>query len=77
MHAVVGLDDESACGDGAYFIVSADGREVMRTKKLYSTDKQVIDVDITGAKELQLRIDMGDDKDCDHGDWANAWLEAK
>ena len=77
MHAVVGLDDESACGDGAYFIVSADGREVMRTKKLYSTDKQVIDVDISGAKELQLRIDMGDDKDCDHGDWANAWLEAK
>jgi hypothetical protein len=77
MHAVVGLDDESACGDGAYFIVSADGREVIRTKKLYSTDKQVIDVDISGAKELQLRIDMGDDKDCDHGDWANAWLEAK
>ena len=77
LHAVVGLDDESACGDGAYFIVEADGREVLRTKKLYSTDKQELNVDLNGAKDLRLRIDMGDDKDCDHGNWANAWLEAK
>ena len=76
-HAVVGLDDESACGDGAYFIVEANGREVFRTKKLYSTDKQELNVDLNGARELRLRIDMGDDKDCDHGNWANAWLEAK
>jgi len=27
---------------------------------------------------LELRLDEGDkkDKDCDHGDWANVWLEA-
>ena len=77
LHAVVGLDDESACGDGAFFIVEADGREVVRTKKLYSTDKQELNVDLNGARALRLRIDMGDDKDCDHGNWANAWLEAK
>ncbi len=77
LHVTVGLDDESACGDGASFIVLADGREVVHTKKLYSTDKEKLDVDISGAKFLQLRIDMGGDKDCDHGDWAGAWLEAR
>lgn len=76
-HAVVGLDDESACGDGVHFIVMADGREVFHSERLYSTQKKAIDVDISGATRLELRIDMGDEKNCDHGDWANAWLEAK
>ena len=30
-HAVVGLDDESACGDGAEFIVIADGKKVWQS----------------------------------------------
>ena len=77
LHTVVGLDDESACGDGAHFAVYADGREVVRTKRLYSMEKQALDVDISGAHNIQLRIEMGEDKDCDHGDWANAWLEAR
>jgi len=76
-HAVVGLDDESACGDGVHFIVLADGREVYHSERLYSTQKKAIDVDIGGATRLELRIDMGGEKNCDHGDWANAWLEAK
>lgn len=77
LHAVVGLDDESACGDGASFVVEAGGREVFRSKRLYSTEKQKIDVEISGATSLVLRIDMGENKDCDHGDWADAWLEAR
>ena len=77
LHTVVGLDDESACGDGAHFAVYADGREVVRTKRLYSMEKQTLDVDISGAHNIQLRIEMGEDKDCDHGNWANAWLEAR
>ena len=76
-HATVGLDDESACGDGAYFVVEANGRELARSKKLYSTEKQKLDVELNGAIHLKLRIEMGGDKDCDHGDWANAWLEAR
>ncbi|OWV00188.1 NPCBM/NEW2 domain-containing protein [Fibrobacter sp. UWR2] len=76
-HAVVGLDDESACGDGAYFVVNGDGRELARSKKLYSMEKQKLDVDIKGVNHLNLKIEMGDNKDCDHGDWANAWLEAR
>jgi len=75
-HAVVGLDDESACGDGAYFVVLGDGREILRSKRLYSMEKQAIDVDVKGVRQLNLRIEMGGNKDCDHGDWANAWLEA-
>lgn len=77
LHGVVGLDDESACGDGASFVVVGDGRELFRSKRLYSTEKQAIDVDINGVRELKLQIDMGGNKDCDHGDWANIWLEAK
>ena len=76
-HAVIGLDDESACGDGAYFVVLGDGRELMRSKKLYSMEKQAVDVDVKGVSRLNLRIEMGENKDCDHGDWANAWLEAR
>lgn len=76
-HAVVGLDDESACGDGVHFEVLVDGRTVYSTPRLYSTDSRVVDADVSGGKRLTLRILMGEDKDCDHGDWANAWLEAK
>ena len=77
LHATIGLDDESACGDGASFIVVADGKEKFRSKRLYSTEKQTIDVELDGARSLELRIEMGGNKDCDHGDWANAWLEAR
>jgi hypothetical protein len=77
LNAVVGLDDESACGDGAFFAVEADGREIYRSKKLYTTDKERLRLNINGAKSINLRVLMGDDKDCDHGDWAHAWLEAE
>lgn len=76
-HGTIGLDDESVCGDGASFIVAGDGRELFRSKRMYSMDVQNIDVDISGVNVLELRIDMGGDKDCDHGDWANIWLEAR
>lgn len=77
-HAVIGLDDESSCGDGAHFVVQGnDTLELFRSRRLYSLEKQAINVDVRGVKKLNLRIEMGDNKDCDHGDWANAWLEAR
>lgn len=77
LHAVIGLDDESACGDGAYFIVRGDGNDLYRSNRLYSTQKETISVDVGGVRELELILDQGGkDRDCDHGDWANAWLEA-
>ena len=77
-YATIGLDDESVGGDGASFIVLGDNRELFRSKRMYSTEKQSIAVDVTGVHVLELRLDEGDkhDKDFDHGDWANAWLEA-
>lgn len=74
-HVTIGLDDESACGDGASFIVAGNGRELFRSKRMYSSEKQAVDVDVSGVRSLELRLDMGENKDCDHGDWANAWLE--
>lgn len=76
-HAVIGLDDESACGDGAQFEILLDGRKVYSSGRLYSTDTRTVRQDVSQGKRLVLVIDKGDDKDCDHGDWANAWLEAK
>ena len=78
LYVTVGLDDESACGDGVHFVVLGDNREIFRSKRMYSTEKQSLDLDVFGVKVLELRLDEGDskDKDCDHGDWANAWLEA-
>jgi hypothetical protein len=77
LHGVIGLDDESACGDGAFFVVKGDGRELFRSNKMYSTQKQIIEVDVSGVQNLQLVLEQGGNKDCDHGDWANAWLEAR
>ena len=64
--------------DGKIFVMG-DNRELFRSKRMYSTEKQTIAVDITGVRVLELRLDEGDkhDKDFDHGDWANAWLEAR
>lgn len=76
LHGTVGLDDESACGDGASFIVLGNERELYRSKRMYSMEKENIHVDVKGVTHLELRIDMGGNKDCDHGDWANVWLEA-
>lgn len=77
LHGVIGLDDESACGDGAFFVVKGDGRELFRSGKMYSTQKQVLEVDVSGIQNLQFVLEQGGNKDCDHGDWANIWLEAK
>ncbi len=75
LHAVIGLDDESACGDGVYFVVKGDGSVLYRSSRMYSSQKESINVDVSGVRELELQIDQGgDDRDCDHGDWANAWL---
>jgi len=77
LRGVIGLDDESACGDGAYFVVKGDDRELFRSGKMYSTQKQNMEVDVAGVQNLQLVLEQGGNKDCDHGDWANVWLEAR
>lgn len=75
LRATIGLDDESACGDGASFVVAGNGRELFRSKRMYATEKQSIQVDVSGVTLLELQIDKGGNMDCDHGDWGNIWLE--
>lgn len=73
-HAVVGLDEESACGDGAEFVLLSGGRELWRSRRLYSGDSSRVKIQIPESPILELRLDMGENRDCDHGDWANAWI---
>ena len=73
-HAVIGLDDESACGDGASFAVLAEGKELWRSKRLYSGDTSQVSIRISATRTLDLRVENGENMDCDHGDWANAWI---
>lgn len=75
-HAVVGLDDESACGDGAEFRILSNGVELWHSRRLYSGDTSKLAVKIPPSKTLELRLEMGENMDCDHGDWANAWLSS-
>ena len=74
LHAVVGLDEESACGDGAEFAVLLGGREVWHSKRLYSGDSSKVEIPVVNARTLELHVIKGGNMDCDHGDWANAWI---
>lgn len=71
---VIGMDDESACGDGASFLVLGDNRELFRSLKMYSRDKQGARVSVQGVRHLELIVEEGNDIDCDHAIWANPWL---
>lgn len=73
--ATVGIDDEADHGSVA-FSVRADGRTLTTTPVLtHATGPTRLDVDITGAKVLELvAADGGDGTGKDHADWAAAQL---
>jgi len=74
-HSFIGLDDESACGNGAIWLVRGDGKELYRSRVLGSREIDSISVDISGVNKFELETLDNGDKDCDHSDWAGAWLE--
>jgi hypothetical protein len=74
-HAFIGLDDESACGNGAIWVVKGDGKELYRSRVLASKELDSIRVDIGNVNALELETLDNGDKDCDHANWAGAWLE--
>ncbi len=76
-YATIGLDDESVCGDGASFIIRADGKEVYRSLRLYTEDRENVKLHLNSISVLELLAEAGDNKDCDHADWANVWLSAE
>ncbi|MCL1967776.1 MAG: NPCBM/NEW2 domain-containing protein [Fibromonadales bacterium] len=74
-HSYIGLDDESACGNGAIWVVKGNGKELYRSKVLTSREIDSLKVDISGVNVLELETLDNGDKDCDHVNWAGAWLE--
>ncbi|WP_073498487.1 beta-galactosidase [Actinacidiphila paucisporea] len=69
--ARVGVDDETGGGGTVTFSVIADGRTLVTTPTVRGKQAAVpIDVDVTGAKVLDLVVgDAGDGNGNDHGDW--------
>jgi len=74
-HSYIGLDDESACGNGAIWVVIGDGKQLYRSKVLTSHEIDSLSIDISGVNVLALEAMDNGDKDCDHANWAGAWLE--
>ncbi|WP_420711693.1 beta-galactosidase [Streptomyces sp. NRRL F-5123] len=69
--AEVGVDDETGGGGTVTFSVIADGKVLTTTQTIRGKQAAVpIDVDITGAQVLDLKVgDAGDGNGSDHGDW--------
>ncbi|MFI5589590.1 glycoside hydrolase family 97 catalytic domain-containing protein [Amycolatopsis sp. NPDC051758] len=72
--AITGIDDEVGDPASVAFRVLGDGRLLTETPVLHSADGAVpVRADVTGVRRLTLEVtDGGDDKDSDHGDWADA-----
>lgn len=75
LHAWIGLDDEAACGDGAVWVVRGDGKELYRSRALASHEIDSLQLDVKSVQRLELVTLELTDKDCDHANWAGAWLE--
>jgi len=73
--AVGGLDDEVGGGGSVSFKVVADGRMLADTPVVSGSDAgTAIDVDVSGARWLDLGVDGDGDVSSDHADWADAKL---
>jgi len=72
--AITGIDDEVGDPASVAFRVLGDGRLLTETPVLRPADGAVpVRADVTGVRRLTLEVtDGGDDKDSDHGDWADA-----
>ena len=80
--AWIGVDNNWSTKGGrgsVVFRVSADGREVFRSKVMRGEEEpRHIDLEVGGAKELDLYVDdAGDGPNCDHADWAEAKITLK
>jgi beta-galactosidase len=76
--ATVGVDDEVGDGGSVSFKATADGRDLFASPTLLGSDGGTpVDVDVTGARWLDLTVDGGGDISADHSDWADAHLTCK
>jgi hypothetical protein len=73
--AVVGIDAEVGSHGSTTFSVISDGYALTTTPVLTGGTSMHLDVDITGARQLDLVVgDGGDGPAYDHSDWADAQL---
>ena len=74
--AEVGVDDETGGAGTVTFSVIADGKTLVTTPTIRGRQAAVpIDVDVSGAQVLDLRVgDAGDGNGNDHGDWGTPTL---
>jgi hypothetical protein len=75
--ATVGVDDDVKDQGSVRFHVIGDGKELAKTGVMKAgEDPKNLTVDVTGIKQLELKVDDADDGiDYDHADWADAKLE--
>jgi hypothetical protein len=57
---------------GVIFIINADGKEVFRSSKIRGTEHARYDIDLTGVKTLELRVEKAADQN--GANWG-LWLE--
>ncbi|MDX2759460.1 beta-galactosidase [Streptomyces europaeiscabiei] len=73
--ATAGVDDEVGDNGSVSFEVIADGRSLFDSPVRYGSDGgTAVDVDVTGARWLDLLVDGDGDVSTDHADWADAKL---
>ena len=71
--AEIGIDVDSGMRGDCEFAVFCGEREMFRKRKRGGEPAELIKVDITGASEVTLRVDYGEDLDiADHADWGDA-----
>jgi len=72
-HAEVGVDARAG-GGSIVFLVSARGKELLRTNVMHIDQAaRPVDVPLNGANEITLEVtDGGDGITCDQADWADA-----
>jgi len=71
--AEIGIDIDSGIRGDCEFVVLCENREVFRKRKRGGEPADLIKVDITGASDVTLRVDYGEDLDiADHADWGEA-----
>ena len=74
--ATVGIDDSSRGKGSVTFVVSVDGKELLRENFDSARKPLPISISVAGAKTLRLLVDYGEDQldFADHADWVNARL---
>ncbi len=79
LYGHVGMDDEVGDGGSVMFRVYVDGKLLFESPRQTGVSvKQLMDINVKGAKELRLELlDGGDGSKDDHGDWVDAQLILK